>query len=412
MAFEVTDDEQPSWTNWVGNQSCNPARIVPCATEDAVVAAVREARREGLGARTAGSGHSFTPIVGTDGILLDTSGLKGVVSIDPDACLATAKAHTTIGEFGDPLWEAGLAFKNQGDIDTQAIAGAVATSTHGSGPDLGSYSAELKACRLVDGRGEVRVLSADADPEIFGAVQCSLGLLGIMTELTVEVAPAYNIHEKIVFMPVEEMLERWDDLLAQYRHFSFFWMPTDRSSELFGFAPAKADQCMVKLYRETAEAPGSRPLPANERIDRSYRIYPHVFEPNFHELEYFVPADDARAVFEEHRHLMLSSLPDSVFPMEVRFVAADEAWMSPNYQRPSIVISVSGEPGTDYWPYLRKCDAQLYERGARPHWGKLHFMTAERLAERFPKYQAFKDVRAEFDPDGMFLNPHLAEMFE
>ena len=283
--------------------------------------------------------------------------------------------------------------------------------THGSGAALGSFSSILTACRLVDGEGNVRELSLETTPDAMAGAQCSIGMLGVMTELTLKVVPAYHIHEQIVFMPIEEVRECWSQLLAEYRHFSFFWMPTDASSQLYGFPPAKADHCMVKLYRETDEQPGARTLPPNERIDRSYRIYPHVFEPNFHELEYFLPAEAAREIFEDQRAFMLRKLPDAIFPMEVRFVRADEAWLSPNYGRDSVVISVSGKPGTNYWPYLKACDERLYERGGRPHWGKLHFMTEERLAARFPKFEAFKLLRRAFDPAGMFLNDHLAPMF-
>ena len=401
----------PSWRNWVGNQSCVPAKIVTASQEQDVVDAVREARRSGLRLRTPGTGHSFTGVACTDGILLDTRALSGLSAIDAKARTATAKAHTTIAQFGAPLWDAGLALQNQGDIDTQTIAGAVATSTHGSGAALGSFSSILTACRLVDGEGNVRELSLETTPDAMAGAQCSIGMLGVMTELTLKVAPAYHIHEQIVFMPIEEVRERWSQLLAEYRHFSFFWMPTDASSQLYGFPPAKADHCMVKLYRETDEQPGARTLPPNERIDRSYRIYPHVFEPNFHELEYFLPAEAAREIFEDQRAFMLRNLPDAIFPMEVRFVRADEAWLSPNYGRNSVVISVSGKPGTNYWPYLKACDERLYERGGRPHWGKLHFMTEERLAARFPKFEAFKALRRAFDPAGMFLNDHLAPMF-
>lgn len=400
------------WTNWVGNQTCNPTKVVEASTEEAVSEAVVEARQKGLRIRTPGAGHSFTPSALTDGIMLNTRGLQGIRGIDAERQHVSALAHTTIKTFGDPLWEAGLALKNQGDIDSQAIAGAIATSTHGSGPAFQSFSGALSACRLVDGTGTVRTLSRDDDPDFFGAVQTSIGMLGIMTEVTIDVMPAYHLHEQIVFMHADEVMERWDDLLSTYRHFSFFWMPTDGSSVLYGFPEAKADMCMVKLYRETEEQPGDRDLPEGERIDRSYRIYPHVFEPNFHELEYFLPAENAKQVFRNHRDLMLKSLPDSIYPMEVRFVAQDDAWLSPNYKRPSVVISVSGKPGTDYWPYLRLCDEHLYGGGGRPHWGKLHFMTAARLAERFPRYEDFRKIRRQFDPDGLFLNDHLRPLFE
>ena len=401
----------PAWTNWFGNQSCAPARIVEASNEQDVETAIADASRSGLRLRTPGSGHSVTPVSCTDGILLDTRGLTGITAIDKTSRTATVRSHTTIAELGAPLWEAGLALKNQGDIDAQTIAGAVATSTHGSGQTLGSFSSVLSACRLVDAKGTIRELSLDKNPDEMAAAQCSIGMLGVMTELTIQLAPAYHLHEQIVFMPVDELRERWDQLLAEYRHFSFFWMPTDASSELYGFPQAKADFCMVKLYQETTEEPGSRPLPPNERIDRSYRIYPHEFEPNFHELEYILPAASARDAFESQREFMLHNLPDSIFPMEFRFVAADQAWLSPKYMRDSVVISVSGKPGTDYWPYLKMCDERLFEQGGRPHWGKLHFMTGERLASQFEKYEAFKSLRRRFDPVGMFLNDHLAEMF-
>ncbi len=410
-SFNGIQRQSPAWTNWVGNQSCVPSCIAEASSEQDVVKAIVEASQAGLQLRTPGTGHSFTPISCTDGMLLDTRGLTGITAIDKTSRTATVRSHTTIAELGVPLWEAGLALKNQGDIDSQTIAGSVATSTHGSGQTLGSFSSVLSACRLVGADGNIHEFSLDKTPDEMAAAQCSIGMLGVMTELTIQLAPAYHLHEMIVFMPLDELRERWDQLLAEYRHFSFFWMPTDASSELYGFPPAMADFCMVKLYQETAEKPGTRPLPPNERIDRSYRIYPHVFEPNFHELEYFLPAASARDAFESQREFMLRNLPDSIFPLELRFVAADQAWLSPNYKRDSVVISVSGKPGTDYWPYLKMCDQRLSELGGRPHWGKLHFMTAQRLISQFEKYEAFRTLRRKLDPAGMFLNDHLSQMF-
>lgn len=399
------------WTNWVGNQSCNPARIESAANEEQVVQHVKKARALGEVIRTPGSGHSFTPIVSTDGVILNTSELSGIVGIDRAAQTVTVKAQTPIAALGEPLLDAGLALKNQGDINTQTLIGAISTATHGSGRSFGSFSGELVACRLVDGEGTLRSYSLKDSPDVFHGLQCAIGMMGIMTEVTVSVTSAYTLEESIVIMPVEELRERWDELLATYRHFSFFWMPTDGSSVLYGFPEAKADDCYVKLYSETDAAPGSGGREVGSRIDHAYKIYPHVFEPNFHELEYFIPAEEGIDAFEAHRELMLSLLPDSIFPMEVRFVAAEDAWLSPNYKRNNMVISVSGKPGTDYWDYLKACDDHLYGRNGRPHWGKLHFMTADRLAERFPRYQDFKALREQLDPGGIFLNDHLRPLF-
>ena len=397
------------WTNWVGNQSFVPQDIASPETEAALINLIRSAAADGSGIRAFGSGHSDTPIVETSGTLLCLDALQGIISINAERQEVTAWAQTRIVDLGDILWDHGLALANQGDIDTQAIAGAIATGTHGSGKDHGSFSSTLRAARVVDGHGEVHDLSAEANPDIFPAFQVAIGLLGVMTQVTIKVVPAYHLLEQIRIMHIDEVLERWDDLVANNRHFSFFWMPSDASAALYGFKDAGKDYCMVKIYNEV---PADFVAPRGDRVDRGYRIYPHVFEPNFHELEYFLPVDCAKDVLREQRALMVKSLPDSQFPLEVRVVAPESGWLSPNYNRANVVLSVSGTPGTDYWPYLRATDALFGQFAARPHWGKLHFVTPESMAALFPRYEDFKALRRQFDPKGIFLNPHLRALFE
>ncbi|MET0513633.1 MAG: D-arabinono-1,4-lactone oxidase, partial [Thermoleophilaceae bacterium] len=127
--------------------------------------------------------------------------------------------------------------------------------------------------------------------------------------------------------------------------------------------------------------------------------------------EYFVPYDLGADALAAMRELMLARLPDSIFPLEVRTVAADESWLSHSYERPSVVLSVSGMPGTDYEPYLRDVDRLLGEFDARVHWGKLHYLTREQLHARYPRAADFVALRRELDPRGVFLNDHLRELF-
>lgn len=400
------------WTNWVGNQSFQPAEIAEAPDEAAAIALIRSAVAQGRGVRVPGTGHSFTPIVETDGILLNLDRLRGMIEVDRAARRVTAWSQTQIAAFGDPLWEHGLALANQGDIDTQAIAGAVATATHGSGPAFGSFSGALRGARIVTGTGDVLDVSAESDPDLLPALQTAIGMLGIMTRVTLQVAPAYALHERIEIMHMDEVLERYDELLAGYRHFSFFWMPADESAALYALPESPRDTCFVKLYREAAAGTPPTILGPNERIDRSYRIYTQVYLPNFHEMEYFLPIEHGREALAAQRALMRKWLPDSVYPLEVRFTGPDEAWLSPNYRRSNIVLSVSGRPGTEYWPYLRACDDLFRAFHGRPHWGKLHCMTADRVAALFPEYERFRAVRRRLDPRGMFLNPHLRALFE
>ncbi|HEY6629375.1 MAG TPA: D-arabinono-1,4-lactone oxidase [Acidimicrobiia bacterium] len=403
-------DTGAHWTNWVGNQSFTPERTVTVESEADIQSQVAEAAVRGKGVRTVGTGHSFTPIVDTD-ILLDTSSLRGIIRVDATNSTVTAGPKTTIGDFGDPLWEHGLALANQGDIDTQAIAGAIATATHGSGRRQPNFSAALEGARIVDGLGNVVEISRDTNPDALPALQTSIGMLGIMTEVTLKVAPRYELHSRVDIMKYDEVMETFESDMDEYRHYGLFWMPTDASAALYNLHDAGADFCVVKRYREVEIGTPHEGLPPNERIDRSYRIYPMIYDPNFHEVEYFLPIEQAREIMDEMRKLMLQWLPLSVYPLEIRVVAGDDAWLSPNYQRDNLVVSISGEPGTEYWPYLRACDRLFAEYGGRPHWGKIHFMTPERVAELFPRYEDFKALRTRFDPKGTFLNPHLRGLF-
>ena len=178
-------------------------------------------------------------------------------------------------------------------------------------------------------------------------------------------------------------MERWEELVHEHRHFGFFWLPSEESAELYNLdthGRTMTDQCYVKIYDEPGD---DEPDSAEEgrRIDRCYRIYPMVYDPNFHELEYFVPLERGPDALHAMRELMLAQLPESVYPLEVRTVGPDDAHLSPHYRTATTVISVSGKPGTDYWDYLRTVDALLAEFDARVHWGKLHFLTRERLLD-------------------------------
>ncbi|MFI0470431.1 D-arabinono-1,4-lactone oxidase [Saccharopolyspora sp. 5N102] len=404
-------DTDRIWTNWGGNQTCTAAVFARPRDEAEVVAAVRRAIDLGLNVRVAGSGHSFTPVVPTGGMLLDLTRLTGVTATDPDRLRATALAGTTVGDFGAPLWDAGLSLTNQGDIDKQVIAGAIATGTHGSGIDLPSFSAALRRVRLVDGRGEVVEID-EGDARRLRAAQVAIGSLGVMLEVELAVSAAYHLTEEISYRPWQQIVESWDELIAGHRHFSFFWCPADESADLYQLpAPPDqpmADHCYVKLYDEAeVDEPAGIVTTEGHRVDRAYRIYPGGFDTPFHEMEYMVPAGHGLEAVSAIRELMRTEHPDQRYPIEVRWTAADDAYLSPNHRRATTVISVSGAPGTDYWPFLRAVDERLREFRARPHWGKLHFMTRDRMGELFDEFGTFLDVRREFDPNGTFLNDHL-----
>ena len=400
-----------AFVNWAGNQRCTPARRVSPASEAEVQAAVHDAIAARQGVRVVATGHSFSPVHLTGGTLIDLAGFAGITLVDAATRRVRALPGTAVGAFGEPLWEQGLALANQGDIDAQAIAGAIGTATHGSGVRLQSFSASLRSCRLVDGRGEVVVIDGSA-PDLLAAAQVSIGMLGVMTEVEIEVVPRYRLAQRIEEWTFGRLLDEWDERIARHRHFSCFWCPAPESGALYGLDVGGAALGRDMVWVKTLDDVGDETPDEPGRVDRGYRLYPiGPFEPNFHELEYYVRLDRAREAIVAMRELMLASQPDAVFPLELRTVAADTAYLSPQYEMPTLVLSVSGRPGTDYWDYLRRVDALLGDFDARVHWGKLHFLTAEQLHRRYPAAEAFIEVRRRLDPDGVFLNDHLRPLF-
>jgi hypothetical protein len=224
-------------------------------------------------------------------------------------------------------------------------------------------------------------------------------------------APWTNWVGNQTFTPAR-MAHPRDELVHGHRHSGFFWMPSEASARLYNIDShgPMTDRCYVKISDESAPDEPDSAAPGR-RTDRCYRIYPMVDSPNFHELEYFVALERGPEALRAMRELMRAWLPDSVYPLEVRSVGPDDAYLSPNYRTATTVISVSGTPGTDYWKYLRAVDSLLAQFDARVHWGKLHFLTPERLHALYPEAQAFIDIRRELDPDGVFLNDHLRPLF-
>lgn len=402
---------QPSWSNWGANQVFSPHSLLKPRTEDDAITHIRQALEGAYCVRVAGGGHSFTPVVQTDGVLLDLSLLSGVLGIDAARQQAQVWAGSQIAALGEPLWQAGLSIENQGDIDVQSIAGAIATGTKGSGP-FGSLSSRVVSLRVVNGLGEVVDIDA-SQPELLHAAQVSLGMLGPVLRVGLQLTPAYRLKEENIVLPMEDVLDQWDELNRRYRHFSFWWMPTDRSAELYKLGDVPAGHCFVKLLREVpGSEPDAPPGEPNRRTDRAYRIYPDgTTVAQFHELEYMVDAADARAAVALMQHLMLERFPDEISPLQVRWQKADQGLLSAQYGRDSVSISVSGEIGRDYLPFLRAVDEALRPLNARPHWGKLHFLDQPRVAALYPGYEQFVAIRRRMDPHGRFLNPHLRALF-
>jgi len=422
-----------TWSNWAGDQRCAPAKIVRPTTEDEVCQIVHDAGRSGLKVRAVGSGHSFTDLVCTDGVLVDTSGMQGVLEVDADSGRVTVQAGIKLQALGPELAKHGLALENQGDIDAQALAGALATGTHGTGRRFGNLSSRVVGMRLVTGSGEVVDLTEDTDPEALRAARVSLGALGVATTVTLQTVPTYTLHRHDKPLPLAETLDRLDEHVDDNDHFEFFLWPytrvaackfTRRSVE----TPKPEASWKRRVMEDVVE---NRLLDGISRIgrarngavprlnrllastlteghlqDRSHRVYATKRSVRFNEMEYAIPREHARDAIERTIDLVERWRLPIVFPFEIRFAAGDDAFLSSAYDRESCYLAVHQYIGMEFETFFRGVEGIMNDYDGRPHWGKRHYQTTATLRGRYPEWDRFQSVRATLDPEGIFANDY------
>lgn len=412
-----------TWTNWSGSVHCTPQGIHFPKSEAEVVSLVNQARRTGAHIRVAGTGHSFTPLCASAEMLISLDGLQGVIQQTRENEVVVW-AGTKLHQLGDPLWTMGLALENMGDIDRQALAGAISTGTHGTGQTLGSISTQVVGIRLVLASGDMIECSPTVKPEIFKAAQVSLGALGIITQITLRLLPAYQLHERTWVASFEECLAQLDELIQTNRHFEFFWAPSEDACAMKALNPVPVGSAPppLQLVERSANGETSKGgviltgrLPryiADDRLERSYRIFPSERNLKFNEIEFAVPAVSGPDCLCEIRQLMQTKYPEVIWPLEYRTLAADDIYLSPAYQRPTVTLSVHQAAELPYQPFFADVEAIFRNHHGRPHWGKIHTHTVHELSILYPMWGRFQAVRQALDPADCWMNPFLERIFK
>ena len=421
----------PTWTNWARQQRCAPERIETPRSEDELVRAVADARR----VKVAGSGHSFTDIACTDGVMIDMSAMRRVLAVD--GYEVTVEAGITLHDLGEELRARGLAMENQGDVDPQALAGAISTATHGTGGRFGNLSSQVTAVRLVTGAGEVLDIR---EGDELRAARVSLGALGALSAITMRCVPAFTIHRIDEPRPLDDVLPPdfaqvgLDELVDSHDHWEAFVMPytrraltltserTDRAPEPPGRAATFLNDVVLENAALGAFCRLGRRFPAlipllnrrlaglmgrSEQLDASNRVYANTRLVRFTEMEYGIPRDRAAEALERVLALIERRRLPIGFPIELRVVAPDDALLSTAYERATAYIAVHQYVGMEFESYFRAVEAIMDEYGGRPHWGKRHYQSEATLRPRYPEWDRFAELRERFDPERMFENDYL-----
>jgi L-gulono-1,4-lactone dehydrogenase len=423
--------------NWARNEACVPAAVHRPSTTAEVARIVTDAVAAGRRVRAIGGGHSFTPAAMTNGDLLSLDRMDRIVQVDHGEGRVTVQAGIRLRDLNDRLADAGLAMPNLGDIDVQSLAGAISTATHGTGVGLGNLATTVVGMVMVTGTGDIVRCHDDdesAERELLRVARVSLGALGVVTEVTLQCVPAFNLH-------AIETVEVLDDVLADIHafatsadHAELYWMPGARRCQIKRnhrtHEPARPQPRLAYvrdkwigenvgfglICRAGRRFPSTAPTvaklvtaSATERdlVDRSDRIFASPRHVKFLEMEYGIPIDAVPEAVCRIRSLVPGLSFPPLFPIEVRFSAADDIPLSTGMGRTNGWIAVHQYRGAPYEGYFQAVEAIMDDYDGRPHWGKLHYQSAETLRDRYPAWNDFAHCRSLHDPHGTFRNPYL-----
>ncbi|MCQ9130848.1 D-arabinono-1,4-lactone oxidase [Streptomyces hilarionis] len=423
-----------TWRNWGGNVVARPAREVTPASVDELAEAVRRAAEDGLKVKPVGTGHSFTSIAATDGVLIRPHLLTGIRKIDRDDMTVTVEAGTPLKRLNLALAREGLSLTNMGDIMEQTVSGATSTGTHGTGRESASIAAQIKGLELVTADGSVLVCSEKENPEVFAAARIGLGALGVVTALTFAVEPVFLLTAREEPMPLDRVLAEFDELWAENEHFEFYWFPhtgstnTKRNNRSAGPAEPVSrvkgwieDEFLSNGVFQVAQWVGraapatvpsiarlsSKALSARTYTDIPYKVFTSPRRVRFVEMEYAVPREAVTETLRELRTAIDRSGLRISFPVEVRTAPADDITLSTASGRDSAYIAVHMVKGSAYQGYFTAAERIFTAHEGRPHWGKVHTRDAEYFAGVYPRFGEFTALRDRLDPDRLFQNDYL-----
>ncbi|MHA7133551.1 D-arabinono-1,4-lactone oxidase [Oerskovia turbata] len=456
----MTSQQAPgSWTNWARTETAVPLRRAAPRDADELARLVRHAADDGLRVRAVGAGHSFTGAAVTDGLLLSLDALATVedVTRTETGARVTVGAGIRLHRLNTVLAAAGLAMRNLGDIDRQSIAGAISTGTHGTGAALGGLATQVRGVRVVGADGSITEATPDQNADLFEASRLGLGTTGVLAAVTLDVVPAFHLRAQEEPWPLDRVL---DELGAAsggrggaagveeaHDHFEFYWFPhtrralTKRNNRLSpddeaaaalraarGVRPGPlirarawvddellsngafevADRVATAVPRATPRinAIAARALAPRVYVAPSHEVFVSQRRVRFREMEYAIPRAELVGALEEIDAWIRVSGENVPFPVEVRFAAADDVWLSTAHGRDSAYVAVHQYARLPHARYFEGVEKILAGVGGRPHWGKLHTLDASDLAERYPRFEDFRRVRAQADPGGVFANPY------
>lgn len=436
------------WSNWARTVHAEPTEIARPRDAEQAAEVITSARRAGHTVRPSGSGHSFGAIAAplataerAGSVSLNLSRWTGITDVDRGNGTVTVRAGTTLRQLNADLDTLGLALPNLGDIDSQTVAGAIATGTHGTGSLFGGLATQVRGLELVLADGSTLRCDESENAELLDAARISLGALGLISTVTLGCVPAFALRADERPMPLDDVLADFDRIVANNDHAEFYWFPhgshalVKRNNRLAEHETARPlhplrswleyDVLENRLFGAVCRVGRRLPalVPSLNRLcgttwsarsygDTSHRVFVTSRDVRFVESEYAIDRERLGDLLDQLRQAARRLSDPVMFPVEVRVAAADSIWLSTAHGRDTAYVAVHQFTGMPYREWFDTFERLASEVGGRPHWGKMHRMSAEQLSERYPRFHDFRRVRRQLDPDGVFDSPHLRRVLD
>ena len=425
------------WRNRSGSVDVTPHHYSYPSNLDEVQAEVSRVADCGERLRVAGSGTSLPPLCWTDENLLSLDHFHGIESTDLDSKRVWVRAGTRLGWLGRALAERSLGLSNWRGTSYQTLGGAANTGAHSGGLNLSCLSAQVTGLKMVLADASVKTLTP-MDGEVFDAARVSLGSLGVITHVELACEPAYRLASEARAEPLDRALALLGTRNLAHRSVLMHWFPhQDRvwsqwlnktearaAPQAHPFFEARGQT--VRRAREWLLAEAARRLPL--AVPRSTTVAASVYQPPqgvmdswdagppvsqlpFQQIEYGVSSKVLPEVLEEMGGVIRKLGHPALLPVQVRFAGADELWLSPCYQRSTALITVRAPRvlnATEFFAAM----TDIFDRHAgRPNWAAQHDKGKDELMKLYPRFADFLALRKQYDPHGVFLNPHLSHLF-
>lgn len=406
-----------------------PAWVVRPRSQSELVQALRHGARP---VRPVGAAQSESALHATPGTHLDLRGLEGVVGWNDALQRVRVRAGTSLAALGESLATNGWALPVTGDDDACSIAGACATAMHGAAARHTALSGAVTALQLMTVKGDLLEVSERENPELRPALACSLGVLGVVTEIELAVVPLQHLREEYTRVDADDAIRQFPSIIERNRH-AELWLfshgdtgilrclnpgtaATEPHARGAGGLRRRAQQLMMQLGQSVPPLEGMlQPvlpwlLMPPVRVDYSHRLLPRPAAVPYRALEYALPLRRADDAIDELRALLRREEARLMLPMVLRPVAEDDGWISPFYRQASITIRLAQGQGRPHEALFTRAEAILARHGGRPHWGLWHRQDARTLADMYPRWDDFRRLRARLDPQKRLLTAPLQQL--